>query len=445
MKKYLLAIPLLAIVLGGCKSEKTTITILGESATSIQSMIALEHEYESKNPNIDLVFKPNSFDDAFNKANQDFANGTGLYDIVMQYNFSLSSFVTNKYVYPIDDLIKDFPSESKSFENDLFPGAWKEVGYFKNIDNPNGSPVKVGYPFTSNTMLIAYNKELFDDAKQRAGYKLKYKEDLQTPTTWEQFYNVAEFFTQPENKIKGICLQGANGSWLYYEWMNFLFGMGGKVMDKQYGWEGDANTKILLNTPEALKAAKFYYSLKPFNSGNFTNVDAYEQIKILKEGKVAMAIIWSDLAYNLVSKENNSFDGRFGFAPIPGDKSMLAGGSYFINRKSKNAEAAAKYILDLMQKDNQVKLAKTGLCSALKTVYDDPEIQKIPYSTALKISLARGTYMLEAGIDATMISDKITAYLQKMWNNEITPEQALAKMQAEIESERKSIYANLNR
>lgn len=71
---------------------------MAESATSIQSMMALEKDYETKHPDVDLDFKPNSFDDAFNKANQDFANGTGLYDIVMQYNFSLASFVSNKYI-----------------------------------------------------------------------------------------------------------------------------------------------------------------------------------------------------------------------------------------------------------------------------------------------------------------------------------------------------------
>lgn len=443
--KNLLLITILALLLFSCNNEKTKVTILGESATSLQSMMALEKDYESKNTNIDLVFKPNSFDDAFNKANQDFANGTGLYDIVMQYNFSLGSFVSNDYVYPIDDLIKNLPSNMKTFENDLFQEAWKEVGFYKNSKDPNGGILKVGYPFTSNTMLLAYNKDLFNDEKQKAAYKLKYNEELQVPTTWEQFYNVSEFFTQSQNKINGVCLQGAVGGWLYYEWMNFLFGMDGKVMDKKYGWDGDANTKVLLNSQEALKAAQFYYSLKPFNSGNFTNVDAYEQIKIMKEGKVAMAIIWSDLAFSLAKKGDNIFDERFGFAPIPGNKSMLAGGSYFINRKSKNPEAAAKYILDLMQPANQIKLAKTGLCSALKTVYDDPEIQKIPYSNALKTSLSRGVYMLEAGIDATMISDKITSNLQKMWNNEIKPEQAIFNMQNEIDAERKLMYDNLKK
>ena len=227
--------------------------------------------------------------------------------------------------------------------------------------------------------------------------------------------------------------------------MNFLFSMGGKVMDKKYGWQGDENTKVLLDSKESFNAAKFYLSLKPFNGGNFTNVDAYEQIKIMKEGNIAMSIIWSDLAYSMVAKPDNKYETMFGFAPIPGDKSLLAGGSYFINKKSKHPDIAAKYIVDIMQPKMQIELTKKGLCSCLKTAYDDPEVKKMPYTLALKNSLARGVYMLEAGIDATMISDKITANLQKMWAGEYTPEQAVSNMQKEIDAERKTIYSNLKK
>lgn len=431
------------ITLFSCNNnKKTDITILGESATSIQSMIALENEYESKNLNIDLIFKPNSFDDAFNKANQDFSNGTGLYDIVMQYNFSLASFVNNDYVYDIDKLTSNFPKKLLVFEKDLFENAWKEVGFYKSKENDK--IIKVGYPFTANTMFIAYNQTLFNDDTQKKEYQKIYGKELKAPESWEDFYKISEFFTQKDKGLYGICLQGANGGWLYYEWMNFLFGMGGKTMNKQYGWEGDINTKTELNSQESIKAAKYYMSLKPYNAGTFTNIDAYQQIEILKEGKVAMSIIWSDLAYNLVSKADGSFDDRFAFIPIPGGKSMLAGGSYFINKNSSNPLESAKYIIDLMSKENQIKMAKTGLCSALKTVYQDPEIKKIPYSLALEESLNNGVYMLEAGVDATLISDKITYYLQKIWNEEYSVEEGLDRMQADIEKERKKLYNNLN-
>jgi ABC-type glycerol-3-phosphate transport system substrate-binding protein len=452
MKYFILSLPFLCLLfLFSCRNspkvdtQKAQITILGENAATIQAMMALENQYEMNNSNIDLDFKPNSYDDAFGKANQDFANGTGLYDIVMQYNFSLSSFVRNNYVYPMDELLKDIPDSLKAFEKDIFPYAWKEVGYYyKNWQKPSGEMIKVGYPWASNTMLLMYNKSMFDDIKQKQAYKKKYNEELQVPITWEQFFRVAEFFTQPENKTNGVCLQGAAGGWVYFEWMNFLFGMGGKMMQKEYGWQGDGNTKILLNTPEALKAVKLYRSLKPFNAGNYTNVEQTEQMKIMMAGKTAMSIVWSDLIFSSI-KTTNGFNSNYGFAPIPGNVSILAGGAFFINRKTKNPKESMRYIVDLMQPKMQIEMAKRGLCSSLKSVYDDIEVQKIPYTNALKTSLNRGVYTLEAGPDANMISEKVTNYMQKVWNDEETPEQALIKLQAEIESERKIIFGNLKK
>ena len=81
-------------LLASCNNKENKITIIGENSSSIQSMQALQPEYE-KSSGVKLDFKPNSFEDAFNKSNQDFANKTGLYDLVLQYNFSLSSFVRN--------------------------------------------------------------------------------------------------------------------------------------------------------------------------------------------------------------------------------------------------------------------------------------------------------------------------------------------------------------
>ena len=86
-----------------CNKQKVTLTVLGENSSNLQAMEPLKGGYE-KNSNVKIEFKPNTFEDAFSKANQDFANKTGLYDIVLQYNFSLSSFVRNSYVFNIDEI-----------------------------------------------------------------------------------------------------------------------------------------------------------------------------------------------------------------------------------------------------------------------------------------------------------------------------------------------------
>jgi multiple sugar transport system substrate-binding protein len=414
------------ISLNSCNQKHVTLTVLGENSSNLQAIEALKGDYEN-NTNVKIEFRPNSFEDAFSKANQDFANKTGLYDIVLQYNFSLSSFVRNGYVFNIDELSKDIATDQKSFENDLFP-------------NISEGTMKVGYPFAANSMLLVYNKEMFENADNKAAYKKKFNEELTVPTDWEHYKRIAEFFTNTDKKTFGVCLQGAAGGWLYYEYCNFLFSMGGTVFEKQRGWEGDANTPIKITSPEAIAATNFYKSLKPFNAGDFTTIDATEQTKLLKKGNIAMGIVWSDYLFNFTFDENGTIDNRFGFAPIPGSKSALAGGSFYINKQSKNPQEAVKYVMSLMQKPNQIALAKKGLCSPLKSTYDDPEVQKIPYAIALKTSLERGIYMFEAGPESDLVSQTLTNYLQQFWDNKLTATEAMAKVNEDISKGRVDIY-----
>lgn len=446
-KYTLLFSTVLSIITIGCNNCKTpnqvTLTVLGENSSNLQAMEALKGEYE-KIADVKIEFKPNTFEDAFSKANQDFANKTGLYDIVLQYNFSLSSFVRNGYVFNIDELSKSIPPDQKSFESDLFANAWQEVGYYySDPSNQSRGSIKVGYPFAANSMLLVYNKEMFENVDYKMAYKKIYNEDLTVPTDWKQYKRAAEFFTNPDKNTYGVCLQGAEGGWLYYGYCNFLYSMGGSVFDKERGWEGNVYTPIKLTSPEAIAATNFYKSLKPFNAGSFVTTDATEQIRLLKGGNIAMGIVWSDYLFNFTFDVNGAVDNRFGFAPIPGNKSALAGGSFYINKQSKNPQEAVKYIMSLMQRSNQIALAKKGLCSALRSTYNDPEVQKIPYASALKTSLERGVYMFEAGPESDLVSQTLTNYLQQLWTDKVSTEEALSKASEDISKGRNDIYKAL--
>ena len=349
--KHIKFLPLCILTIGlfvqGCNSDKKTeITVLGENSSNLQAMQALKGDYEEKNK-ITINYKPNTFEDAFNKANQDFSTKAGQYDIVLQYNFSLSNFVRNKYVYTYDELANNVTEAEKSFEADIFPSAWKEVGYYyKDPKNPSLGMTKIGYPFAANTMLLAYNKEMFESNENKEAYKAKYNKDLTIPTTWEEYKQIAEFFTNKEKNTYGLCMQGATGGWLYYEWCQYLQGFGGKVMEKEFGWMSEENTPVNINSIQAKKATEYFVSLKQSNTGGFTNVDGNEQIKVMKGGKVAMCLIWSDYVRGL-TYNGEELDKRFGVAPVPGNKSMLAGGAFFINKQTKHSKEA----LDIMNKN----------------------------------------------------------------------------------------------
>ena len=105
-----------------------------------------------------------------------------------------------------------------------------------------------------------------------------------------------------------------------------------------------------------------------------------------------------------------------------------------------------KFILYVMQPENQVKLALQGLCSPLISTYDDENVKnKITYSDALAESLHRGKYMYEANLESQLVSDIVTKYIQMLWEDkrdELDVKETLYRLKKELEWERKKLYNN---
>jgi multiple sugar transport system substrate-binding protein len=424
---------------GSAPAGKIVLNILGEDAANIRALEALQGEYEAKHPGVDLVFHPNTFEDAFTKANSDFAKGTAKYDIVLQYNFSLSSFARNNYVVRLGER-----PDAPAFETDIFPNVWKELGYYyKDWRDPSAGIEAIAYPFAANSMLLVYNRALFEDKEQQRAYADKHGRPLAVPTTWNEYRDVAEFFTQPAAGLHGVVMQGSAGSWLYYEWSNYLFSFGGRVMDKDLGWESTPATKVVLDSPEAVAAARYFKGLKAYNAGTFTATDGVSQVEIMKKGRVAMAIMWSDYATMLTDGVKSPAESAFGFAPIPGDKSLIAGGSFYVNKASPHQDEALEYIQHVMQPTTQVALLTRGLCSPSRSAYAAPEAGSVAFAKALEQSLTRGVYMLEAGPDADLVSNTLTKHMQRLWNDELAPEEAIRAADEEIRTQRAEVFKHL--
>lgn len=426
--------------------ETGQLTILGEDSSNLQAFEALKKQYE-KEFDVQLAFRPNTFEDAYEKANEDFIHHKGQFDIVMQYNFSLSSYVRNNYVWTVDSLIQLATDPDTSFlKGKKFEFAWKEVSsYYKNPSNPReGELQRIGFPFATNTMLLVCNRRMFENEKNKEAFKQKYGKELAFPTDWEHFRQIAEFFTK-ENKY-GICMQGT-GDWLYYEYCAILYGMGGSIFDKQFGWEGDQNTPITINSKEAEAATKFYLSLKPFNKGDYFKTDATEQVKMILEGDVAMGLVWSDYLYGFVKSCKDP--SRFGYAPLPGNKSPIAGGCFYVNRDSRHPKEAIDFILYMMRPEVQERLAINGLCSPLKSTYENEDVKKkIPYAQALGQSLdnSRSVYMYEAGLEAREVSQIISNHIQRLWrmDNQDDVKLVLRMIEVDIEAARQVIYNRID-
>lgn len=403
--------------LTACAPKGQTLSLLGEDSSNLQA-IRGELETFKKQYGISVTAEAADFATALTKATADFSTGAGAYDLVLQYNFSLSPFVRNDYVYSIEELKRLAAGAADfKFEDDLLPNVWRELGYFAMPpfdDLQRTQPV--AYPFAANTMLLVYNREVLNDPAVSAAYQTAFGRQFAPPTSWDEFARAVLLVHQSNPALYGIALQGAAEGWLYYEWMNFLFGMGGAVMAKTYGWQSNLKTPLTIDSPETARAAEMYLRLKSANAGDFFATDAVKQRDILLEGRTAFGIVWTDYVPDLLRDGGD----KFGFAPIPGDKSMIAGGSYFVSKKSRSPEGAAKLMEFLLQPDTQKRMALTGLFPPTKSALNDSEVLNTAYMPAVRDSLLRGVYMCEAGPDSDLISQEITNALQRLWRGELT-------------------------
>lgn len=417
------------------RPSKSPLILIGENTANTEA-IELEIRAQNLETEVQIIALP--FEDAFVKINQDMVQRDGSYDVVMQYNFSLSPFIANEYVYSLTELEElAGRSAAPEFEGDLYPRAWREVGFYRL---PRSHRVeKVGYPFATNTMVMVYRRDLFENPEERLAFRERYGSELRPPATWEEYHRVVQWFTRPQERLSGVVLEGAEGGWLYYELMNFLYGQGGGVYRKTYGWEDGTAESLTIDSPQARNALNFFLSLRPYNAGDFYSVGQFQKRDILRRGGAAVAFVWSDTIHSLIRRSDGSIDPRFGFAPVPGDKSMLAGGAFFVTRGSQHSRQAYDLILRLMNHEAQVRMTLNGLSSPFRSVYSDERVKRLPHADAMAKSLDRGVYMLEAGPDAEFINQVITREVQRAWRGDQTAEAALTNVQREILRNRSAI------
>lgn len=412
---------------------KETLVIFGEDSSNLNAYASLAKDFTTKT-GIALRFEGATFEQSVQKADADFRNGKGDYDIVLQYNFSLAPYVRNNYVAEISEVVPAATLDKLSLNADLFQNALRETSFYYSNPGDTASPAKqFGLPFAANTMVLVYNKNLFQDAALRSKFKQQTGRELLVPTDWAEYLLVAEFFARQPG-LSGVCMQGAADGWLYYELANYLFSMGTGTSRKQRGWE--ENAPLTIATRDNEKVLRYMKQLRATSAGDYFTVGASQQQELMLRGKTAMAIMWTDYLQPLAAGGKAAADPHFSFAPIPGKISGLAGGAFYLNRKSRNLAAAAQFVLFALEPENQRKLMERGLISPLKSSYTDEVMTKVPYARALRDSLDRGVFMFEAGTDAEIISSVLTTYTQKFMRGEISEAQALSSAQQEIFAKR---------
>ncbi len=205
-------------------------------------------------------------------------------------------------------------------------------------DGLGAGPNYIGFPIRGHVQLMFYRKDIF----ARLGIKV--------PETWDQMVEAGKA-VQAGTDMSGVAMYyGKGGGQNLMIWFNYLWGMGGDLVDAQ--------GQPAFNSPQAVAATQAYldvmlkHKVAPAASASFNETDAVNSVA---QGKSAMVPVWWWRYANLTDPKTSTLKPeQIGFAPLPamqGRDNTTYTNTWFygINRNSKQKDAAMEFLAWLTQ------------------------------------------------------------------------------------------------
>jgi len=319
-----------ALVLSGCgagggggdaSSDELTVLVEGGGHAELQPIADLYKK--ETGTTVKLVELP--YDGLYDRIQTELGSGSVSFDIAALDAIWLSAFADG--VAPLDDLFTD------DVKSDLFPGLVSEAQVGGKY---------VGMPIFTNSEILYYRTDLFEDAQNKADFEAKYGSPLAPPTTWDQYRDVAEFFTRDTDGDGTVDLYGTDvkGA-VETEWLATVSQAGEEhmVLDPETG-------EVTIDDADHLAALDFYTSLLPYAPAGAAQLDWAGAQNLFYQGQLAMMRFWGH-AYTQ-TPDDAPVKGKIGAAPMIGGPGGIAGvpGAWYLSVPTAGAkqEAAKKFI-----------------------------------------------------------------------------------------------------
>jgi multiple sugar transport system substrate-binding protein len=316
-----------------------TVWALGAEGEKLGAIAA---DFETANPDAKVKVTVIPFDAAHDKISTSIAGGQTP-DVSLVGTTWVSEFAAPT---ALDPTPTDLIDKAKFFQ-----GSW---------DTTVVNDTSFGVPWYVETRLIYYRKDLADKA------------GLTPPTDWQGLKDFAKGMQDKGGAKWGINLQpGGQGSWQTY--MPFAWQKGAELSD---------GTKFTFNTKPMQEALDYYASffkekISPTQLPPNTMEPAFikGQIGAFVSGPWHMGI--------LRDQGGPGFEGKWAVTPMPKEQagtSFTGGGDLVVFKKSKNRDAAWKFVDFLTQEAQQQKLFElVGSLPSVQKAWDTGKLSTDPF------------------------------------------------------------------
>jgi ABC-type glycerol-3-phosphate transport system substrate-binding protein len=310
------AVAALCLATSAAQAEAITVLVEG-GGHSLQQAAA---DAFTKETGIEVNFVEVPYQGVFDKLTAEIASGTSNYDVATIDVVWNAAFATH-----VEDL------------SDLFTDAVKaDIPPALLADAKVGGKL-IAMPAWANAEIVFYRKDLWEDPANQAAFKQQYGYDLAPPANWQQWRDMAKFFTR--DGMFGTDVIGATSE----EWMAEVLQAGspGVILD-------DTGQVILDNQAHIDALENYRAPLCEDKSApdNALEINWGEAQNLFYQGQTAMMKFWAH-AYKM-TPEDSKIAGKVGVAPMIGGPAGVAGipGPWYnvIPSTSGHKDAARQFI-----------------------------------------------------------------------------------------------------
>ena len=170
----------------------------------------------------------------------------------------------------------------------------------------------VGVMLDGDIHILHYRKQHFENPELRAKFSSRFQRELDVPTTWQQFLECAQFFTEE------LSSQGIYGTSMVVNPPNFGWGFWMDIAASAGVNYFDENMNPVINQGRAAEALDMYREIIKFGPPGAEAMDIGTTIQRWQSGSDVMSIWWIDLAEFTVQQQGVELAEDQGAAIVPG-------------------------------------------------------------------------------------------------------------------------------
>lgn len=301
-------------------------------------------------------------------------------------------------------------------------------------------------PIHYNLSLLVYRKDLFNSPIEKKGFKKKYGYELQVPKLYEQYLDVAEFFTRKkgellkgkplENNFYGCVQSNKLGAYLLSDFGTWMYAWG---CDNIY----DEKMRVTLNSPQWISVIEYYTKLCEFMPPGHLNMTSGESSRVMALGWAAMTIEYDGrIETSIADPEESTVADMVDLAMAPSRRgvpsrayascSNLAGVAMY--KYSKNSEAVYKALEKFcsreVMKKNSVRYV--DYLGPRYSVVQDPDVGETKFRLDVREKMIPHVRGNPHFLGYLACWDIIGKYLHQAILHKMTPTEAADAMAKEV-------------